>query len=520
MMQPFTLLHGDCIEMMRTLKDNSVDAIVTDPPYELGFMGKTWDASGIAYNVDMWREALRVLKPGGHLLAFSGSRTYHRMTCAIEDAGFEIRDQIMWVYGSGFPKSLDVSKAIDKARDDRDYILRITSAMADAAERAGVSRADVDAAMGTSDMGGWWLSRLRHRCQCPKWEQWLQLKVLLSLGDELDAEVWRLNGRKGTPGEAWQSAEVLAVDVRMNEPSGIVGVGQGERVEVQRQIKAANSDAARQWEGWGTALKPAHEPICVARKPLVGTVAANVLQFGTGALNIDGCRVGWPDGVVPEIGTPGWGGPAKKLTAVPGQEGETVERSAPSQLGRWPANLIHDGSDEVLALFPDPNGSGAARTLKRGTREGEGWGMADEPGELRDAGTGSAARFFYCAKASRRDRNEGLEDPGPQLKRDNTLRKVEVAAATGELKGNTHPTVKPTDLMRYLCRLVTPTGGVVLDPFVGSGSTGRGAVLEGFRFIGCELDRQYLDIAKKRVEAALLQYTEETQQGKLFGSAI
>lgn len=380
------LLHGDCIEMMRTLPDASVDSIVTDPPYHLteasrgghactnnpamphgrhrigdkGFMGKVWDGGDVAFRPETWAEALRVLKPGGHLLAFSGTRTYHRMVCAIEDAGFEIRDQIGWVYGSGFPKSRN-----------------------------------------------------------------------------LDGE----------------------------------------------------------WEGWGTALKPAWEPIVVARKPLSGTVAANVLEFGTGALNIDGCRVGWPDGIPPQVGTPAWGGPAKKLTAAPGQQGSTVERAEPSQLGRWPANLIHDGSDEVLAAFPqapgqlaDASGNAEARKTQNvygAMRRGRGdepsadsdnagaVGFRMKPGARRlDAG--SAARFFYCAKASKADRGDG----------------------------NTHPTVKPTDLMRYLCRLVTPPGGLVLDPFMGSGSTGRGAVLEGFAFIGIEREAEYLDIARARIAAA------------------
>jgi hypothetical protein len=491
----FALHMGDCIEVMRDLPDSSVDAIVTDPPYELGFMGKSWDASGIANNIEMWREALRVLKPGGHLLAFSGSRTYHRMTCAIEDAGFEIRDQIMWIYGSGFPKSLDVSKAIDKSRDDRDDILRVTSFMADAAERAGIARADVDAAMGTSDMGGWWLSRLRHRCQCPKWEQWLQLKVLLSLGDDMDAEVWRLNGRKGTPGEAWQTAEVLAVDVRMNEPSGIVGVGQGERVEVERQIKAANSDAARQWSGWGTALKPAHEPICVARKPLAGTVAVNVLAHGTGALNIDGCRVN-PGEIVP-----GGGKSARGNGGVYG-DGVAMANAQPHAAGRWPANVIHDGSDEVRAAFPDAIGQQATARTDGADQGNSTYGalrhVTRNPMPRRESDR-NAARFFYCAKASRADRNEGLPSSDePAVGTGATMREREDADWSAR-NGNHHPTVKPTDLMAYLARLVTPPGGVVLDPFMGSGSTGKACMREGFQFIGIDMTPEYVEIARARI---------------------
>ena len=273
------VLHGDCREKLRDLPDASIDAIVTDPPYELGFMGKAWDASGIAYDVGMWREALRVLKPGGHLLAFSGSRTYHRMTVAIEDAGFEIRDQIMWVYGSGFPKSLDVSKAIDKA--------------------AGVEREIIGP------------NKFSH-----------------------------LNGKEN-----------------------LNCYGAASRPDETRPA----TDAARQWQGWGTALKPAHEPICVARKPLIGTVAENVLAHGTGALNIDASRVA----IDLSVDDPRLGGNGAWTTSKE-QSGDTVSLPrgtvASSPLGRWPANLIHDGSDEVLAL------------------------------------AGEAARFFYCPKASKADR--------------------------------------------------------------------------------------------------------------------
>lgn len=367
-----TLTLGNCLDILRTMPDNSVDSIVTDPPYGLSFMGKRWDYD--VPSTDIWAECLRVLKPGGHLLAFAGTRTQHRMAVRIEDAGFEIRDMIAWVYGSGFPKSRNIA-------------------------------ADME--------------------------------------------------------ESYNAAV---------------------------------------WQGWGTALKPALEPITVARKPLIGTVAANVLEHGTGALNIDGCRVGWPDGKVPEIGTPGWGGPAKKLTAVPGQEGETVERSQPNSAGRWPANLIHDGSAEVLAQFPA--NAGAAAPVKGSESSAASNGnVTGKRGRVKGAfhaDNGSAARFFYCPKTSRKDRNEGVGDPGPQFQHGATLRKIENTETTG----NTHPTVKPTDLMRYLCRLVTPPGGVVLDPFMGSGSTGKAAVLEGFRFVGMELDPEYLKIAQARIAAA------------------
>lgn len=345
------IITGDCLEVMPTLDAESVDSIVTDPPYGLSFMGKHWD-HGIP-GVDFWREALRVAKPGAHLLAFGGTRTFHRLTCAIEDAGWEIRDCIMWVYGSGFTKSLDVSKAIDKA--------------------AGVEREVV----GSGNTKCEYLLR-GEKCQGHK--------------DK--------NGRYG---------ETIHTDTT-----------------------APATPAAVQWNGWGTALKPAWEPIIVARKPLCGTVAANVLEYGTGGINVDGCRVG-------ETG-------ARNNGSKPREDGyqknDIYGKRKPLErcdygIGRFPANLCHDGSAEVTRLM------------------------------------GDAARFFYCAKASKSDRDEL----------------------------NHHPTVKPTALMRWLVRLVTPPGGLVFDPFCGSGSTGKAATLEGFRFVGIEREAEYAEIAEARINA-------------------
>ena len=375
------IIVGDCRASMATLPDASVDAVVCDPPYELGFMGKAWDASGIAYDLEVWRQALRVLKPGGHLLAFSGSRTYHRMACAIEDAGFDIRDQIMWVYGSGFPKSLDVSKAIDKA--------------------AGAER------------------------------------------------------------------EVVGFDAaKALQQTAKVGTGAyGDFAGSLGNITAPATDAARQWSGWGTALKPAHEPICMARKPLQGTVAANVLRHGTGAINVDGCRVGTDD--ASDRSRP----PRTPNAILGGGRGTNITSSEHNALGRWPANFIHDGSEEATA------------------------------------GLGEAARFFYTAKAGREDREEGCDDFPLAVARSNLNTKngagERLDGAPSPIRANIHPTVKPTDLMRYLVRMVTPLGGTVLDPFTGSGSTGRAAMLEGAQFIGCELSPEYAEIARARIRYTL-----------------
>lgn len=351
-----TLLHGDCLRVMRHVLDrNSVDAIVCDPPYGLDFMGKDWD-HGVP-GAHFWVEALRVAKPGAHLLAFGGTRTFHRLACAIEDAGWAIRDTLMWMYGSGFPKSLDVSKAIDKA--------------------AGAER-----------------------------------------------EVVGVHHRHG--GGAVKSGSM----------SGELGLG----TDAELPLTAPATDAAKQWAGWGTALKPAWEPIILARKPLKGTVAQNTLKWGTGGINIDGCRVETQDNL--NGGAYSGGKRPTSAMSCTGEVGGTSSmleagggRKRPEDFkqpeGRWPANLIHDGSVDI----------------------------------------GEASRFFYCAKASRSERG----------------------------KDNNHPTVKPIALMRYLVRLVTPVDGIVLDPFMGSGTTGIAVLHEGGEFVGIEKEQAYIEIARGRI---------------------
>ena len=427
----FRVLCGDCRSV--PLPDCSVDSVVTDPPYGLKFMGKVWD-NGVP-GVPFWEAALRVAKPGAHLLAFGGTRKFHRLACAIEDAGWELRDTVMWVYGSGFPKSHDVSKAIDKA--------------------AGAERE-------------------------------------------------RIRGVR----------------------SGVVGPTFAQDAWSQQHKDSVLSDEplteAAQWNGWGTALKPAWEPVIVARKPLEGTVAANVQKHGTGALNIDGCRVS-ASGPSPSI---------ERRTHAKTQPHGSWDRSKDfakfseqrpgEQLGRWPANLIHDGSEEVVGLFPESNGSKPGSFHRVKTSKGlPGGGYGQERAYMRDKtdlekpgyadNRGSAARFFYCAKASKRDRDEGCVGLAErQYSHDGRETPIENPyQRNGSEARNHHPTVKPTDLMRYLCRLVTPPGGLVFDPFMGSGSTGKAAILEGFQFVGCDTEQEYVEIATARIEHAARQPSDD-----------
>lgn len=444
------LLVGNCLDTLKRLADDSIDSIVTDPPYELGFMGKSWDSTGIAFNVDIWQECIRVLKPGGHLLAFSGSRTYHRMAVAIEDAGFEIRDQIMWLYGSGFPKSLDISKAIEKS----------------------------------------------------------------------------------------------------------IGI-------------------SKQWQGWGTALKPAHEPIVVARKPLIGTVAETVLKYGTGGINIDASRVG-------TTGARNNGNSKGTVDSNSiGVYGKAIKQDY--NMGRFPANVIlthnHDCQETgtVTETVTTTNGKGFAGSFEGGTNDNGGaskgsttttWSCTpgcpatqfpnskgalapvksgqkgfggeiynkyktagDDGATFYNDGEGSAARFFYCAKASKKERNAGLDGlTGKSIgAKGNGLARVCDKCSTPQLQGcecidnsyinptrqNFHPTVKPIELMKYLIKLVTPPKGTVLDPFLGSGTTAVAAVLEGFEWKGCEMTDDYLPIIKARVSWAKKQVKKSAKQEEL-----
>jgi site-specific DNA-methyltransferase (adenine-specific) len=382
-MKELRLLNGDCLDKLKELDNNSIDSIVTDPPYGLSFMGKKWDYD--VPSVEIWQECLRVLKPGGHLLAFAGSRTYHRMAVRIEDAGFDIRDQIMWIYGSGFPKSHNVGKSIDKMQGN-------------------------------------------------------QRKVVGTNANITSKET------------NWQS----------NSMTGHIS-------NTDKSLTKGNSIG----EGWGTALKPAHEPIVMARKPIEGTVAENTLQYGVGGLNIDGTRIGSEVRTTPIHSTD-----AKEDTTLFGLHATIQHHREETTQGRWPANVILD--EEAGQILDEQSGNKkSGKMLSTHKRHTDGspngiYGKFNPNHQLSDTygDEGGASRFFYCPKANKKDREEG----------------------------NVHPTVKPTDLMKYLIRLVTPKDGIVLDPFMGSGSTGKAAMQEGMWFVGIEREKEYFEIAKQRIE--------------------
>jgi site-specific DNA-methyltransferase (adenine-specific) len=418
-MENVKLLKGNNIDLLRELEDNSVDSIVTDPPYGLSFMGKKWDYD--VPTVELWEECMRVLKPGGHLLAFSGTRTYHRMVVRIEDAGFEIRDMISWLYGSGFPKSMDISKQIDK-----------------------------------------------------------------KLGAQREVISMRTDGNKGGGTKVFDDDDYI-----WDKPF---------------PVTEATSDEAKQWSGWGTALKPAVEPVVMARKPLSEpTVADNVLKYGTGGINIDESRIPTGD----ELGRDFTNG---KSDIFGGGSGIPGSVTSGNSNGRFPANLIID--EEAGKLLDEQSGLDRGQKgvvsgnepshTKKNAIYGDYSMVSGKYAEPKDSG-GGASRFFYCPKTSKSDRNEGLDlfEDRPSYMVENGSKTSGVSGERYEratIQKNNHPTVKPTDLMLYLIRLVTPKGGTTLDPFMGSGSTGKAAVRGGFGFIGMELEEEYFDIAEARIK--------------------
>jgi DNA modification methylase len=415
-----SLIHGDCLEVMPTLEANSIDAIVCDPPYGLSFMGKHWDhgVPGVAF----WAEALRVAKPGAMLLAFGGTRTFHRLTVAIEDAGWEIRDCLTWLYGSGFPKSHNISAAIDK----------------------------------------------------------------------------HLGAERNEGARQWSGGQ---------RSSGIMGDNHGtqERTIYDTPV----TDEAKRFAGWGSSLKPAWEPIIMAMKPIDGTFAANALKWNVAGLNVDACRIGIDseDDIYRKHAKSHRAGNNSCFAGL-GESDYQIPQ------GRWPANLLLDEEaaamlDEQSGISKSPDKPIMGIQKRRHDTGSPGKGVERDVPGVGYGDTGGASRFFYVAKASKRDRNEGLEGmeerhapKGNFEGRDMENPKNHLGGLQGSNQRNHHPTVKPTQLMRYLCRMVTRPNGVILDPFMGSGSTGKAAMLEGFRFVGIELDAEYLEIAKRRIAHA------------------
>ena len=499
-----TVYAGNNLDVLPTLADNSVDSIVCDPPYELGFMGKSWDNSGIAYSVELWQQCLRVLKPGGHLLAFGGTRTWHRLAVAIEDAGFEIRDNIAWLYGSGFPKSHNISKAIDKITE------RLLTGLNEHEQKfcdwmqqhSGITISQSKELLGSArfitgeveivNTATKEKPHLGRRAMIPTFQAWQKIKPLLAI----EAPEW--------------------VEALVKEPPKPAITHPSE----WNSGKGEGTAGTNEYAGWGTALKPAHEPIVVARKPVIGTVAENVLQYGTGALNIDASRIGTDSGWSYPNGAGGNGFHGGVGRNPDGSRTEPVS----STQGRWPANII---LDEYTAQVLDQQ-SGVSKSLAHNRPHDTKWGFSvakDTPegydynsGITGYSDSGGASRFFYVAKANKKDRNEGLENLPEVMAR--KFAQDETTLATmpfGKLPvKNFHPTVKPTALMQYLIRLVTPDNGTVLDPFCGSGSTGKAAILENKSFIGIELTPEYLPIIQGRLEHAYQTMLNKPEEDDLF----
>ncbi len=483
------IYQGNNLEVLPTLPDNSVDSIVCDPPYELGFMGKSWDSSGIAYSVELWRECLRVLKPGGHLLAFGGTRTWHRLAVAIEDAGFEIRDNIAWLYGSGFPKSHNISKAIDKYLLNENLskdLLPDEQAFCEwMQQHSGITISQSKEVLGSARFITGQVEivntatadkpHLGRRAMIPTFAAWQKIKPLLAV----EAPEW--------------------VEALVKEPPKPAM----EHPNEWNSGKGEGTAGTNEYAGWGTALKPAHEPIVVARKPLIGTVAENVLTHGVGGINVDATRIQGSN--TKRINT-------AQSSFMSGQIGQVQAQQnayeTGSDLGRWPANIILD--EYTAELLDEQSGTLTSGALKAGRV------IADVNVNFKSgvdvdyyeskANSGGASRFFYVAKASKRDRNEGLDEL-PEVRHSDRNATDGVGGdnprnRTNQPKQNFHPTVKPTALMQYLIRLVTPDNGVVLDPFAGSGSTGKAAILEHKHFIGIEVTPEYLPIIEGRLTHA------------------
>lgn len=486
------IINGDSLEVLATLPDCSIDAVVTDPPYGLsntdpahvaetigrwlagerdylpsgkGFMGKEWD--GFVPPPALWDECLRVLKPGGHVLAFAGSRTMDLMSLGLRLAGFDIRDSVAWLYGSGFPKSMDLSKAIDKAGGNPVAFRRFAQAYSAAVDASGLSHTDVDRHLGIKSSSCYW-AREDHRGGMPPRHHWESVRELLSLDEGLAV--------------LYDEAEREVVGTKKSGIAAAFGDGQWASGPADTvDITAPATDAAKQWEGWGTALKPAFEPVIMARKPFKGTVAANVLEHGTGALNIDGCRI--ESGADYHELKVTQGGDHFSI----GSEAKTRGTTFTPSSGRFPANVILD--EDQAAALDEQSGIAPAKAARSGRRGGSpvhgqaGMGSPEGVGFWPADAGGGASRFFYCAKAPKSERPV--------------------------VDGVAHPTVKPLSLMRYLIRMVTPPGGVVLEPFAGSGTTVEAALMDGFGIIAIERDETYLPLIQARIDRYLATQMED-----------
>lgn len=525
-----SILQGNCLDVLPTLESNSVDSIVTDPPYGISFMGKKWDYD--VPSVDVWRECLRVLKPGGHLLSFAGTRTQHRMAVNIEDAGFEIRDMIFWTYASGFPKSLNIFKQLIKrctcgnmeayeketiqSKSNTEYNLRL---MPKADLQKEISDRQTEWEVLQSELSEQSLSpeglqfsgEIRERQSCM--EGWDNVET---------------NSRELSRDDLCEMSEGILTDGKERRLCNAAPVSDGSTPEKDFNKNGSSTPPRPQSEkqsdrepcsfckqygtqvmgafGFGSALKPACEPITVARKPISEkNLADNYLKWGVGGINIDGCRVGYTDDKDKKEGQSARKSLTKGNDYTVHKSMSGMDRSERSNItGRFPANLIHDGSDEVVGLFPQTKSGSGIKKKATGTANGI-FNINKIDGEYLNGDSGSASRFFYCAKASKQDRDEGcgelpLSDCG-MMEDDNYPIKTGSGNLRETKRRNNHPTVKPTSLMRYLCKLVTPPGGIILDPFMGSGSTGKAATLEGFQFIGIEIESDYTEIAGRRIGA-------------------
>ena len=447
------IICGDSLEVLKDFEDNYFDSVVTDPPYGLAFMGKKWDYD--VPKVELWKEVYRVLKPGGHLLSFAGSRTYHRMAVNIEDAGFEIRDMLGWLYGSGFPKSHNIGKAIDKkpevlnTKKFKNWLENQINDCKKTKKQINDECGFVATSYTKTDGKDYWSTSF------PSLKKWKIMKKVIGINDEYDFIIRNNINKRG-----------------FVDATGNLHKGSGNNIKFSGKQLSDNpiEETAKQWEGWGTALKPAHEPIVMARKPFNTSVAENVLTYGTGGINIDECRVG----------TERTKTTIKDLSEAHGNKfGKSGIKYKTlgykeNPEGRFPANIIHDGSEEVLEVFEE------------------------------------SSRFFYCAKASKAERNMGLDDFPDKVNKITNMYEMERNDGTiRELahKKNYHPTVKPIKLMEYLVRLVTPKEGIVLEPFAGSGTTLIACKQQGFQFVGIEKEQEYCDIAEARLKSVQIQGT-------------